>query len=174
MMKAYTGLFNILEYQMADKKHYMSYNPTTKTVFVLDVDTLPAGAVSLGDFDHPAEEDILGYSGNHVLYHHVKEALYHRKPDGSEGFWPDNITDMSRLTITTTTEPVVQVTVTFDSDGGSVVAAQTFARGGLVVEPAAPTKAGFVFGGWLSGVTPYVFATPVTADVTLTAQWTPE
>ena len=39
-------------------------------------------------------------------------------------------------------------TVTFDSQGGSAVNSQTVARGGKVIEPTAPTKTGYTFGGW--------------------------
>ena len=35
-----------------------------------------AGFDDLGDFGHPDEEDVLGFSENHVLWHHVRDALY--------------------------------------------------------------------------------------------------
>ena len=65
-------------------------------------------------------------------------------------------------------------TVTFNSDGGSSVDAQTVPDGGTATEPdPAPTKADYTFGEWqLSGVA-YDFTTPVTEDITLVATWTP-
>lgn len=66
-------------------------------------------------------------------------------------------------------------TVTFDSQGGSAVSAQTVKEGEKVAEPAAPTKAGVVFGGWYTS-TDYAKAwdfdkSVVTEDITLYARW---
>ena len=61
-------------------------------------------------------------------------------------------------------------TVTF-TDG---VASQTLDYGAKVTKPTDPTKAGFTFGGWLYGVTPFDFEnTVVTSNMALTAVWTP-
>ena len=67
--------------------------------------------------------------------------------------------------------PVVEYTVTFDSDGGSVVSAQTVESGQPATEPTDPTKAGNIFVGWFLGETEYNFATPVTGNITLLAHW---
>lgn len=63
-------------------------------------------------------------------------------------------------------------TVTFDSDGGSAVQNATVKYNDKIVKPADPTKIGYTFAGWNNGNTAYDFATAVTGDVTLTAQWT--
>ncbi len=66
-------------------------------------------------------------------------------------------------------------TVTFDSNGGSDVAAQTVSYGSKATEPDAPTKDGLAFAGWFSDpalVTPYDFGAPVASDITLYAKWT--
>jgi uncharacterized repeat protein (TIGR02543 family) len=66
-------------------------------------------------------------------------------------------------------------TVTFASNGGSEVAAQTVDYNGKATEPTAPTKEGNTFAGWYSDVeltTAYDFDTPVVADITLYAKWT--
>lgn len=67
-------------------------------------------------------------------------------------------------------------TVTFNSDGGSAVASQTVADGGLVTEPDAPTKDGYTFDAWYADAEhtdAWVFATDtITADTTLYANWT--
>ena len=63
-------------------------------------------------------------------------------------------------------------TVTFNSDGGTEVTAQPVVYGGVAVEPTAPTKEGYTFGGWYNGETSYSFASEVKADTTLTAHWT--
>ena len=62
-------------------------------------------------------------------------------------------------------------TVTFDSNGGSAVDAQTIAKDATAQKPEDPTKDGFTFAGWYNGETLYDFATPVTGDITLTAKW---
>ena len=41
-----------------------------------------------------------------------------------------------------------EYTVTFDSNGGSVVASQTVKEGGKVKEPTDPTRDGYTFAGW--------------------------
>lgn len=70
-------------------------------------------------------------------------------------------------------EETVYYDVTFDSKGGSAVVAQEVASGGLVVEPLDPTKEGYDFLYWYkdSEETEYVFSTPVTSDITLSALW---
>ncbi|MBQ2830504.1 MAG: InlB B-repeat-containing protein, partial [Oscillospiraceae bacterium] len=63
-------------------------------------------------------------------------------------------------------------TVTFDSDDGSAVAAQTVAEGGKVTEPAAPTKAKHAFDGWYDeDGNKWDFGAAVTGDITLYAKW---
>jgi len=51
-------------------------------------------------------------------------------------------------------------------------------KGGLATVPDAPTKAGYIFGGWFTDNTTfgaeYDFATPVTANITLYAKWDTE
>lgn len=70
--------------------------------------------------------------------------------------------------------PIVNYTVTFETNGGSSVDAQKVARGESAVEPAAPTKMGYTFEGWYAdaeGTTAYDFTTPVTGDITIYAKW---
>ncbi|MBO4822959.1 MAG: leucine-rich repeat protein [Clostridia bacterium] len=63
-------------------------------------------------------------------------------------------------------------TITFDTDGGNNVADQTVCVDSLVTKPADPTKEGYEFKGWFdNNGDEYDFTTPVTADMTLTAQW---
>lgn len=57
------------------------------------------GAVRIGNITHTDEEDNLGVKDNHTLYQHIRQMLYHVNRDGDQSFWPDNVTDMSRLTI---------------------------------------------------------------------------
>lgn len=61
-----------------------------KTVYVsAGSDALPAEATEvLSDFVHGEEDSLNTWAGNHVLYHHVREALYH-----------EGILDMQRVKI---------------------------------------------------------------------------
>ena len=72
-------------------------------------------------------------------------------------------------------EPAVTFTVTFNSDGGSEVAAQSVVSGEKAVKPEDPTKTGYKFNGWYVLVGEeyqlYDFETPVTSDLTLVANW---
>jgi len=80
-------------------------------------------------------------------------------------------------------------TVTFDSAGGSAVPSQTVTDGETAAAPANPARAfapaaglyldlpealAYAFDHWSAPgtTTPFNFATPITADITLTAQWT--
>jgi uncharacterized repeat protein (TIGR02543 family)/LPXTG-motif cell wall-anchored protein len=83
--------------------------------------------------------------------------------------WPRLVVDYG-LTVTRT--------VTFDSRGGSTVPAVQVNDGGLVPEPADPSRTGFVFERWTrdeAGSLIWDFAvSTVTEDITLYAQWTEE
>lgn len=70
------------------------------------------------------------------------------------------------------TSSVTQYTVTFDSDGGTLVDAQNVVENELAVEPADPKKEGYLFKGWYTSEgTKFDFSTPITSAITLTAQW---
>lgn len=62
-------------------------------------------------------------------------------------------------------------TVSFDTTGGSPVGPVTVRDGNTIAKPAAPTRDGHEFAGWLLDGRPYDFTTPVTRDLTLTASW---
>ena len=69
---------------------------------------------------------------------------------------------------------VEQHTVTFESNGGSEVEAQTVDYGNTATQPDNPTKSGSTFSGWYSDeelTQGYDFSTSVTADITLYAKW---
>ncbi len=85
-------------------------------------------------------------------------------------FEETNITD----NITITAKWVIKTyTVSFNSNGGSAVEAVKVNHGEKVTAPKAPTKDGYLFAGWYLGETAYDFNGVVTADVELTAEWTP-
>jgi len=67
-------------------------------------------------------------------------------------------------------------TVTFESNGGTEVPAQTVASGGKVTQPDGPERDGFAIAGWYKDpglTTAWDFGTDtVTEDITLYAKWT--
>ncbi|MBP5603429.1 MAG: InlB B-repeat-containing protein [Treponema sp.] len=67
-------------------------------------------------------------------------------------------------------------TVTFDTDGGSIVPLQTVSKGEKAHKPDDPTKTDaennlYKFQGWYNGETKYDFDSPVNSDITLKAKW---
>ncbi|MBT1167310.1 InlB B-repeat-containing protein [Bifidobacterium simiarum] len=62
-------------------------------------------------------------------------------------------------------------TVSFDSAGGSAVAAQRVADGSKARQPVNPTRSGYMFQGWYSGNVKWDFTTAVRSDLKLTARW---
>jgi uncharacterized repeat protein (TIGR02543 family) len=70
--------------------------------------------------------------------------------------------------------PGTQYTITFDSNGGSPVAAVTEDAGAAVPKPTDPAKSGFVFTGWFSaaeGGSLYAWPLALSADITVYAHW---
>ncbi len=89
-------------------------------------------------------------------------------------------TGLTRVPLTQVTDLVVYAkwtklevnyTVTFNSNGGTAVAAQTVEAGAKASQPAAPTRNGFVFKGWYLEGRAYDFAAAVNGNITLVAQW---
>ncbi len=69
-----------------------------------------------------------------------------------------------------TIDDSAKVAVTF-KDGDKVLNTQKVVKGQKATNPEC-TKTGYRLEGWYNGKTPYNFDTPVTAPLTLTAQWT--
>ena len=72
--------------------------------------------------------------------------------------------------------PPTSYTVTFNTNGGTVINPQTITAGGHVTKPTDPTKDGYTFDGWYKDAeftTPYDFANEtINADTTIYAKWT--
>ena len=86
--------------------------------------------------------------------------------------YDEECTITSNVATVTIIAPVPTFTVTFDSDGGSAVTAQTIEKGETATKPADPTKAGYTFVGWYNGNTEFDFDEVITGDITLYAKWT--
>ena len=64
--------------------------------------------------------------------------------------------------------------VTFNTNGGSTVEAQSVKPGEKAVKPSAPTKSGCTFAGWYKDsafTTPFNFEKPITEDTVVYAAW---
>ena len=83
-----------------------------------------------------------------------------------------------RATCTVTVKSSGQATttyvVTFDSNGGSAVAAQNVESGAKATKPNDPTREGYTFLGWYNGDVAFDFNTPITANLILVAKWQQE
>ena len=66
---------------------------------------------------------------------------------------------------------VANHTVTFNSDGGTIIDNQTIRHSNIVQKPTDPAKDGYVFSYWEYNNEQFDFQTPVTSDITLTAKW---
>ena len=93
--------------------------------------------------------------------------------NGSEKAVGDKITVSANTVVTAIWEniPVTYYTVTFDSNGGSAVTAQSIEAGQNATKPADPTKDGFDFKGWTLNGSAYDFNTAVNSNITLVAAW---
>jgi len=67
-------------------------------------------------------------------------------------------------------------TVSFNSNGGSMVGSQTVNYNATATEPAVPSRTGYTFGGWYTDDATFnnafAFTTAITGDITLYAKWT--
>lgn len=99
----------------------------------------------------------------------LEEALYGTENTDSRFLLPDDVTEIVG-------PAAVTYTVTFDTDGGSAVAAQTVEEGGKVTKPADPTKQGSTFDDWYKNAAKtqkWNFSTDtVSDDTTIYAKWT--
>lgn len=67
---------------------------------------------------------------------------------------------------------VKKYTVSFDSNGGSVISSKTVDEGSKVSKPNDPTRNGYNFAGWTLNGSSYDFSSSVTGNITLIANWT--
>gem|GEM_PF-3372033 len=98
---------------------------------------------------------------------------YWQTEEGTEFDFNSAINADTKLKAKWTENKPATFTVTFDSDGGSAVEAQTVTAGGTATKPADPTKEGFTFNSWLKeDETAFDFNSAITANIKLKAKWT--
>lgn len=65
-----------------------------------------------------------------------------------------------------------EVTVSFDSNGGTEVEEVDVEKGEAATAPTAPTRTGYTFEGWYLDGVEYDWTAPVNEDIHLEAVWT--
>lgn len=119
-------------------------------------------AVSTGDSDYAINIKASSFSYDGAT---VQASI---EPDDTLGeYVKENNNQYDRVVV----KAPVKYTVTFDSDGGSAVAAQTVVEGEKATKPADPTRSGYTFKGWTLGGAAYDFTAAVTGSITLKAKW---
>lgn len=64
-----------------------------------------------------------------------------------------------------------QYEVSFDSNGGTIVASIIVDKNGLAIKPEDPIRENYVFAGWYYNDELFDFSTPITEDIKLEARW---
>ncbi len=106
------------------------------------------------------KDNVLAWKTNHFSTFEIAEVTTDPDPDPDPDPEP---------------EPAVTYSVTFNSNGGSSIDAQTVESGKCATKPTDPTKDGYTFEGWFSDsdlTQMFDFSTAITANVTLYAKWT--
>jgi len=74
----------------------------------------------------------------------------------------------------TATWSINSYTIGFNTDGGSAITNYVKNYGDYIYAPTAPTKAGFIFGGWYANInltTPYTFVTMPAMNIIVYVKW---
>ena len=89
--------------------------------------------------------------------------------------WWETISPNTGMTLWVYYKVPSNVSISFNSNGGSSVTNQTITEGSKAKKPADPIKSGYTFGGWFTDsacTNSYDFDTVVTGNITLYAKWT--
>lgn len=128
-------------------QYQIAFNLLTKVASIHALaDALPDGSNKIGEFHHEDDTlDVLGKHG-HVVWHHVRDALYHTSsktglPVPASLQFPDNITDMAGVTLVSdTTISVRPANTVAPSLTGSPVVGTPFVGSVGTWTPAPATK----------------------------------
>ncbi len=88
-----------------------------------------------------------------------------------------DITIYAKWNMVVVTPPTTQLTVTFQTGGGSTVESVTVTWGGRIVKPDSPIREGYIFAGWYADrdfTTSWDFNAIILKDTTLYAKWDKE
>ena len=146
-----------------DASSYVTF--TTASNIQLQVTTANANKfyVCAANIGTSSDKQYGGEAGTHNV--NLLAGTYYIVPTAGSSGGEVQITKLAFATAPAT------VTVTFNSNEGSAVAAQELFSGDKAVEPTAPTKSGYRFVKWQLSGADYDFNTAVTADIKLDAVW---
>lgn len=154
--------------------------------FYVEVTNRNGGRIGGGTFNETVTNKDAGVIGNdHVGYNGVFKGNVTNSNYSTinGGTFYSNVTNSDNAILnggtfygTVTGENIDKAyeTVTFASEGGTVVDSQRVLRGQKATKPATPTKAGYIFNDWFAegAATAFAFTnTPITESMTLTAKW---
>lgn len=109
-------------------------------------------------------------SSNITLKATWKKIETETKPESTPEVKPETIPE-TKPEPTPEVKPETKYTVSFDSNGGTIVSSQTVVEGQPVTKPTEPTKKGYTFSGWKLNGNTYDFGSAVTGNITLVASW---
>lgn len=172
MLYVYGATFNFTKtkekdsYEKHEHKFYRNYGPGDSTVLGTDDDYNDT-------IDTPSDPERSGYKFT---------GWYTEREDGTQVEDGDKATDLKLNPDQSfyaqwekdDSKPVTH-TLTFNTDGGSSIPAQTVEDGEAPERPDDPTKSGYIFDGWYVDSTlsrEFDFSAPMTADATAYAKWT--
>jgi len=119
---------------------------------------------------HIFETDVNGNCSTEIK---AGDYFYSVSSEGFNEIGPRNFTVAGEDLLIEVTMDTAIYTVTFNTDGGSLISEQQVSHGSTAVEPATePEKEGWSFKGWYINETKFNFSTPITKDTTITAKWT--
>ncbi|MDD2505108.1 MAG: InlB B-repeat-containing protein [Bacilli bacterium] len=99
------------------------------------------------------------------------------KPNHNNGqnnnFSQNNNTQYITSKVIKTVKPASNVSVIFNSNGGTKISTQYIKIGSTSIRPSNPTKAGYIFLGWFYNNREYNFNSPVNSNIILIAKWVP-
>ncbi|WP_430867888.1 leucine-rich repeat protein [Demequina aurantiaca] len=152
---------------------YAAFNSNRLTSF-----TIPGSVISLGDYSFNGNQlTSVTFDGNAPSIGISALGVVTQTNDPLVGFYSRNsgFTAPSWVAGEVRYRSQALATVTFDANGhGTTPAAVNVVVDDTVAEPADPTETGYTFDGWFDAATggnAFAFATPITEDLTLFAQW---
>lgn len=162
-------------------KYSISLNTTAlpKKLVIVQPDSvaIPADYHKIGTFDHGDNNSTDTPDGSHVIWHHVRDALYFTKstaPAPGVAFWPENITDMQSVVITfkkpvgvagvVLTPPTVSVAVAATTQLVAAVSPADAANKAVSYTSSDPAKATVSATGLVTGVAAGETTITVTTD----------
>lgn len=133
--------------------------------------------VALGAYLYSDASNVTKFKGNVVNYGTIEGGRYFRTVENHgiicKGSFLSGITNAEATEENTPAIYGNKFTVRFDTDGGSEISPQVYVHlyTEKVFEPAAPTKSGFKFAGWLKNGNEFDFNYTVKSNLTLKAVW---